>query len=62
MADKKQVILSRVKDLIADYLYYDRKEDEELQRGEIELALKAGILSRDDIVREFERQLNKGLE
>ena len=62
MGDKHKIILSRVEDLISDFLYYDRKEDEELQRGEIELAIKSGLITRDDIVSEFKRQLDRGLE
>lgn len=62
MADKKQIILSRVEDLISDFLYYHRKEDGELQRGEIELAIKSGLITKDDIVSEFKRQLDRGVE
>jgi len=54
-------ILANVGDLIANFLYYDRKEDEDLPRGEIEKAIEEGVLTVDEIVDEFKMQLEKGI-
>jgi len=44
---KRQVIIDTTKDLISDFLYYDRKEDETLTRGEIETAIASGVVTVD---------------
>lgn len=58
---RKSIIISTVEDAVSDLLYYDRKEDEELPRGEIEEALKANELTIEDIVIAFESALINGL-
>lgn len=50
---RQDLILITVTDLATDFLYYDREEDEELGRGEIEAAIKAGELTVDQIVEQF---------
>lgn len=35
------------------FIYYDRKEDEDLPRGEIEKAVAAGEVTKDEIVAAF---------
>ena len=62
MNERRQIILDTVDDLVADLLYYDRKEDEELPRGEIEAAIKAGEISEADIVEAFAAALREGLK
>lgn len=57
----KKDILSRVGDLVSNFLYYDRKEDEELPVGAIDDAIKDGVISVDEIVNKFSQQLKKGL-
>jgi len=57
----KGYILGVVRDLVSDFLYYDRKEDEELALGEIEVAIANGVIGTQDIVDEFERVLKKEL-
>lgn len=59
--NKKEIILNTVKDLIADFLWYDRKEDEDLGRGEIEALVKSGELTVDEIVEQFKTTLIKNL-
>jgi hypothetical protein len=59
--ERRETILSRVEDLVADFLYYDRKEDEELPRGEIDEAIEEGEISVDEIVAHFRAELIKGL-
>lgn len=57
----KQLILATINDLIADFLYYDRKEDEELPIGAINEAVRADVISIGEIVDHFRSELHKGL-
>jgi hypothetical protein len=59
--DKSKVILDTVRDLVGDFLYYDRKEDEQLPRGAIQQAVRDGDISEDTIIAEFATHLRKGL-
>ena len=52
MATKDQ-ILGTVEDLAAKFLYYDRKEDEDLPAGAIEEAIAAGEVTVDEITDKF---------
>ena len=56
----KELILNHVDDLVLDFLYYDRKNDEDLPRGAIERALKDGRISIAEIVAKFEACLIEG--
>ena len=58
----KEDIIDTIKDLVSDFLYYDRKEDEELQLGDIEVAIKNEVITRDEIVSEFKKELNIKLD
>ena len=60
--DTKTLIENTVKDLVADFLYYDRKEDDVLYRGVIEDSIKNGVLSQAEIIDIFTKELNKGLQ
>lgn len=51
-----------VSDLIADFLYYDRKDDDHFRPGDIDRIVKAGLISVDRIVEVFRSELVKGLE
>lgn len=55
------IILGVVEDLVADFLYYDRKEDEDLPRGVIQKAIKDGSITQEQIIKKFAESLNKGL-
>ena len=57
MKDRKANILNHVEDLVSDFLYYQRKGDSELPRGEIESAIENGDIEIEDIVFEFENEL-----
>ena len=54
---KKQLILNTVTDLVSRFLYYDRKEDYELPRGAIEEAIDGGLITVDEIVSHFRKEL-----
>lgn len=59
--ERRQYILNATKDLVGELLYYGRKEDEDLPRGEIEAAIAAGEISADEIAATFERVLRAAL-
>lgn len=50
----KETVLGLAKDNMADFLYYGRKVDEEVPIGKIEEAVKAGVVSVEDILSTFE--------
>jgi hypothetical protein len=53
----KERILGAIEDSIAKLLYYDRKEDEDLPRGTIEKAIEDGVVTVDEIVELFRKEL-----
>lgn len=59
---RKENILLTIDDLVSNFLYYDRKEDESLPRGAIEEAVKSGEISEEEIVSKFSVELSKGLK
>lgn len=56
---RRKLIEATVSDLVGKLLYYDRKDDEELGKGEIEAAIAAEEISPSDIVEHFASELNK---
>jgi len=61
MVSRRQTILAAVDDLVGELLYYGRKEDQDLPRGEIEAAIRAGELTVEDIVEAFATPLRRSL-
>lgn len=59
---QKEYILATVQDLCANFLYYDRKEDDDLSTEDLEDAVKNGIITIDEMVEEFRNQLEKNLK
>ena len=59
MEDKREMIMATAKDLVRDFLYYARKEDEELAVGEIQKAVKDKVITKDDIIKAFSDELNE---
>ena len=57
----KQLILDTVSDLVSNFMYYDRKEDEDLPKGAIENAIESGTITVDEIVAQFKADLLAGL-
>jgi hypothetical protein len=60
--DIKRRILDTVSDLVGGFLYYDRKEDENLPRGAIEKALSKGEITFEEIENAFSSELRRGLQ
>lgn len=58
----KEEIIKTVKDLVTDFLYYDRKDDEDLGVNAIQTAIKDGFISSDEIVKQFSISLKEGLD
>ena len=58
----KDVILGTVEDMVSNFLYYDREEDEDLPPGAIEDAVKRRVVSIEDIVAQFGASLIESLE
>jgi hypothetical protein len=59
--DIRETILNTLDDLVADFLYYDRKESENSPKGTIERAVHEGIVSIDEMVVAFGIFLRKGI-
>ena len=57
----KDLILNTVDDLVGSFLYYDRKEDEELPRGAIDQAVADGEITVEEIVERFRAGLKRSL-
>ena len=62
MTDRAETILSRTDDLICGFLYYDRKEDEDLGPDEIQTAIREGEITTDQITAAFRKALLDGLK
>ena len=58
---RRQRILSTTTDLVSMFLYYDRKDDEELPRGEIEAAIEADEITAEEIAEAFTTRLYEKL-
>lgn len=57
MTSRRDRILLTVDDLVGAFLYYDRKDDEDLPRGQIEDAIATGEVTIQEIVARFQRGL-----
>lgn len=58
---RKDLILDKINDLVANFLYYDRKEDEDLSAKDIEKAVEDGEITVEDMVARFRSQLEPHL-
>lgn len=59
---EKKYIFDLIDDLVADFLYYDRKEDEKVPRGMIERLVRSGEISRGEIAGRFRETFEKCLK
>lgn len=62
MKTRAELITDSVKGLAIDLLYYDRKEDSELMRGDIEDAIECNEITAEHIVEVFRKELEALLE
>jgi hypothetical protein len=58
---RREVIFGTIEDLVTDFLYYDRKEDEELPVGAIEEAVAAGEITAEEMTAKFAAVLGGSL-
>ena len=58
----KENILNTVKEMVVDFIYYDRRGDEELPIGAIEIELEKGNITIDDICKHFRSALMQAVE
>lgn len=58
----KETALSTLTDLVIDYLYYDRKGDEELTQQEMQELIESGELTAAEIVERFTDALDKAIK
>lgn len=59
---RRELILLTVKDLVLDFVDYDRKEDEDLPIDEIEDAVEAGEITVAEIWTAFKDELEYHFE
>ena len=55
--ETKEIIFGSVEDLVSNFLYYDRKEDEDLPVGKIEELIEDKTISIDELVERFRQAL-----
>jgi len=60
--DKKSHALEIIEDLVSDYLYYNRKEDEDLSRKDMEQLITSGDLTAGELVDRFRTEIVEGIE
>lgn len=60
--DMIELVKNNVCGLVSDFVYYDRKEDEELDRDDIKKVFIEGIVSVDDVVSIFRQGMEDWLE
>lgn len=58
----KEYILGLIEDSVSELLWYQRKDDTECPVGEIENAIKSGVLEAKEMVSKFEESLMKNLK
>ena len=59
--DKVKLVKMTIVDMVSDFLYYDRKEDESLPVGCIDNLIKDGHISIDELCELFKNRLEVGL-
>lgn len=55
---RKKLILATIEDLVTDFTYYGRKEDEELTTEDLMEAVESGEVTIDEMVEHFREKLN----
>jgi len=58
----RDMILGYVEDEITDFLYYDRREDEDLELGMIEDAIESGEITTDEMANHWKKCLEKAID
>ena len=58
---EKDYILGLVEDKVADFMYYDCKNNEDCPVGSIEATIEAGIVTVDELVAQFRKTIEENL-
>lgn len=58
----KDLIYEAIQKSINNFMHFDRKEDEDLELGAIEEAIENEEVSKDEIIKEFNRVLEDELQ
>lgn len=58
---RRELIKEAIEDLVLNLLDYERREDDELPRGAIEAAVRAGEITIDEMIKIFADQLREDL-
>jgi hypothetical protein len=61
-SDRYLAIEATAQDLVADFLYYGRKEDEDLPLGAIQEAISEGEITVEDIIEIFSKELRDKID
>jgi hypothetical protein len=56
-ADNREKVLILIDDLVSDFLYYNRKEDEDFPVGKIEEMIQNGEITVDEMVEAFRKAI-----
>lgn len=59
--ERIKLLKATISDVVADFIYYDRKEDEDLPRDAIEEMIERGDVTVEWIIEEFKTCLLKAL-
>lgn len=59
---KRDYILKEARDLMSMFLYYDRKEDKNLQWGEIEHSILNNEITVDEIISVFKDEIESSVK
>lgn len=62
MKTRKEIIQNTIIDMVSNLMYYDRKEDVNLPIGAIEEAIENGEITINEIVAQFQENLEDGLD
>jgi len=62
MKTRREIIIDTIGDLFLDWLFYDRKEDEDLPRGAIEEAVEMGEITKQEILNQFVAHIEENFE
>lgn len=54
----KQIILGTIVDLVTDFIYFDRKEDEDLDIYALKDAISRGVITKEEIVKQFKESID----
>lgn len=58
---KKELALGTIDDMVADYAHYDRRNDDELSKANLNHLIESGELTKKEIIDRFTKAVNEWL-